>query len=494
MPIFNAWCDRCPMIVLGATGPVDASRRRPWIDWIHTAKDQGALVRDYVKWDDQPASASAAAESLLRASQIAQTAPRGPAYVCFDMAMLEEKLNPGFRLPDAERYLPAPPTAALPQTANEALQMLCRAERPLILMGRTSRRSEAWKDRVRLAEMLGADVLTDLKVGASFPTKHPLHAAPPVELLSGKGTDLIRNADVILSLDWLDLAGTLTKSWDNEPVTASVIHCSVDLHSHRGWSMDYFGLPPVDLPVLAEPDCFVSQLLEAARKQDLSAPAKVRLANAPERQDPPVQAAQARSSGAITLLDLGVCLSRTLGRRDVCYAQLPIGWPGEVLNFNHPLDYVGNNGGGGLGAGPGIAVGTALALRGSNRLPVAVLGDGDFLMGDAALWTAARYRIPLLIIVANNRCYGNSARHQEKMAKTRKRPEENRWIGTRIEDPSVDIAGVSRARGLKAAGPVEDLAELPEALETAVKAVDEGQGYVLDVVIGGKGESPFVTR
>ena len=56
MAMFNAWCDRMPVLVLGATGPVDAAKRRPWIDWIHTARDQGALVRGYTKWDDQPAS------------------------------------------------------------------------------------------------------------------------------------------------------------------------------------------------------------------------------------------------------------------------------------------------------------------------------------------------------------------------------------------------------------------------------------------------------
>src|SRR4249920_2130687 len=75
MAIFNAWCDRMPVLLLGATGPVDAPKRRPWIDWIHTARDQGALIRDYTKWDDQPASAEAARESMLRAYWLANSAP-----------------------------------------------------------------------------------------------------------------------------------------------------------------------------------------------------------------------------------------------------------------------------------------------------------------------------------------------------------------------------------------------------------------------------------
>ncbi len=92
MAIFNAWCDRMPIVVLGATGPVDAVKRRPWIDWIHTARDQGALVRGYTKWDDQPASPAAAREAVLRANWIANTAPRGPTYVNLDAGMQEEKL------------------------------------------------------------------------------------------------------------------------------------------------------------------------------------------------------------------------------------------------------------------------------------------------------------------------------------------------------------------------------------------------------------------
>ena len=99
MAIFNAWCDRVPVLLLGATGPWDAARRRPWIDWIHTASDQGALVRDYPKWDNQPGSIPAAIEALLRASQIAQTAPRGPVYVNLDAALQEVRLMASRRFP-----------------------------------------------------------------------------------------------------------------------------------------------------------------------------------------------------------------------------------------------------------------------------------------------------------------------------------------------------------------------------------------------------------
>ncbi len=157
MAIFNAWCDRVPVYVLGATGPVDAAKRRPWIDWIHTAQDQGALVRNYTKWDDQPASVPAAAELLLRAYKMMMTAPRGPVYVCLDAALQESRIGALPPLPGAARFRPPAAVAPDPAAAAEAAAMLSTAERPLILVGRSARGDAEWQRRVRLAEMTRRD-------------------------------------------------------------------------------------------------------------------------------------------------------------------------------------------------------------------------------------------------------------------------------------------------------------------------------------------------
>ena len=119
MAIYNAWCDRVPMLILGATGPVDAAQRRPWIDWLHTAKDQGALIRPYVKWDDQPVSVPAAIEALTRAANLTRTAPCGPTYVCLDVSMQEQRLDEMPKLPDPKRYAVA--SAPVPAAADSAL-------------------------------------------------------------------------------------------------------------------------------------------------------------------------------------------------------------------------------------------------------------------------------------------------------------------------------------------------------------------------------------
>src|ERR1700678_393001 len=174
MAMFNAWCDRMPVLVLGATGPVDAVKRRPWIDWIHTARDQGALIREYTKWDDQPASPGAAREAILRGTWIANTVPHGPVYINFDAELQEMKVSDQLPPIEVARYMPNVATAAPAETVCEAASVLKGAKQVLTLAGRASRDIDAWNARVALAEALNARVFTDLKIGATFPTDHPL--------------------------------------------------------------------------------------------------------------------------------------------------------------------------------------------------------------------------------------------------------------------------------------------------------------------------------
>jgi thiamine pyrophosphate-dependent acetolactate synthase large subunit-like protein len=176
-------------------------------------------------------------------------------------------------------------------------------------------------------------------------------------------------------------------------------------------------------------------------------------------------------------------LKEVLGDTPVTMIRLPLSWAGHLWEFRDPLDFLGTDGGGGIGSGPGMAVGAALALRdsGSGRLPVAILGDGDFLMGVTALWTAVRNAIPLLVVIANNRSFFNDELHQERVARERGRPVENRWIGQSIRDPDIDLATMARGQGCVGIGPVEDPKQLVAALTEAVAAVRAGRVCVVDV-------------
>jgi thiamine pyrophosphate-dependent acetolactate synthase large subunit-like protein len=466
MAMFNAWCDRMPMIVLGATGPVDAAKRRPWIDWIHTARDQGALVREYTKWDDQPSSPAASREAILRGTWIANTAPQGPVYINFDAELQEMKVSEPLPPIDIARYMPPVTTAAPAELVKQAAEMLKGAKNILILAGRASRDEGAWNARVALAEALNARVITDLKIGASFPTDHPQHIGS-LRAITPESVDGLKNVDLVLSLDWVDLAGGV-RAFGPSPA-CKVIQISLDHRIHNGWSMDHQALPPVDLLLSADPDLVVPGLVKEIGKS-----------TKPHAVPSPRKISDKEPAG-FTNESIARALRKVLGDRSVTYTHLPLSWDDSWIPFRHPLDYVGSDGGGGVGGGPGISVGAALALKGSGRLPIAICGDGDFLMGVTAVWTAVHYKIPLLFVLANNRSFYNDELHQERMARARNRPVENKWIGQRMSDPEVDLAAMGRAQGAEGFGPVTKPADLPGILEKAIAVVDAGGVAVVDV-------------
>jgi thiamine pyrophosphate-dependent acetolactate synthase large subunit-like protein len=289
--------------------------------------------------------------------------------------------------------------------------------------------------------------------------------------LAPEAIEAVTSADVLLALDWVDLGGALRSAFGMEAPAAKIINVSADFHVHNGWSMDYEMLPPVDLLLPTTPDEAVRQLLPAfsGARSHKGVPAPI----SSEQYQP--------SSGALRVDDLARSLRAAVGSRDVTLTHLPLSWNGATWPFRHPLDYLGSEGGGGVGGGPGISVGAALALKGSGRLPIAVCGDGDFCMGVTAIWTAVHYRIPLLFVVCNNRSFFNDELHQERVARMRNRPPENRWIGQRISDPDIDCAALGRAQGAIGFPAVTKAGDLVPTFEQAIAAVEQGHVAVVDV-------------
>jgi hypothetical protein len=256
--------------------------------------------------------------------------------------------------------------------------------------------------------------------------------------------------------------------------------CSLDQYVHNGWNMDYQALPPADVNVLAAPDALVAALLDATAGP--ARPARTPWFAPPAALRGEAKAASAAPAGRMPIDTLAGVLTEALAPHRPSYLRLPLGWPGERCRFAHPQDYIGFDGGGGIGSGPGRAVGAALALRdaGSDRLPVAVLGDGDYLMGLTALWTGVRYRVPVLIVVANNESFFNDELHQERTAIVRGRPVENRSIGMQMSDPAFDLAALARAQGALGHGPVRSAGDLATTLAVAVAEVRRGAVVVVD--------------
>jgi len=472
MAIYNAFVDRVPVFILGANGPMDAARRRPWIDWIHSSADQAAMVRNYVKWDDQPASVEATMESLARAWDLTRTPPYAPTYVVLDTSVQEERLDRPIALPRVDT--PVDRTEVSPTALAQVAGWLTEASDPVILMGRTSRDTDEWERRVCLVEALGARVVTDLKAGAAFPTNHPACVPGQGFFLSSSGRDALAAADVVLALDWIDVQGTLAQA----PATRrrTLVDVTQDHQLHNGWSKDHQARTVADLTLPVAPDVAVEQLLAV-----VTGAARPDTRNRSPRPD--AQPAHGAPDGRLDLPFLARSLRAALHDLPVCLVRLPLGWDGDSWDFEHPLDYLGYDGGGGIGSGPGMTVGAALALRGTGRVPVAVLGDGDYLMGVQAFWTAAHERIPLLAVIANNRSYFNDEIHQETVAAARGRDVSRRWVGQRIDDPAPDLAALARAEGLDGIGPVTDPAELDAALARAVDLVRGSRPVVVDVVV-----------
>ena len=453
---------------------------------MHSVADQGALVRSYTKWDDQPLSANGAVESLLRGYQMTCAAPKAPIYITLDQRLQEDKPSAAVSVPPVERFMPGMPAQPDPDAVKAAAGLLANARFPVILAGRVSRDEADWRRRIALAEALGAVVFSDFKVAAAFPTDHPLHGPDPSIVFTGPdGVTLMRQADVILSLDWWDHATLFKQAWPDGGVPAKVIRCSIDNYLHRGWTRDHLGLAPVDIDILAEPDRVVPHLLQhLAAHPDLPELAQRRLAER-SRIGRTVPRKRPLRGGpeAIGLWDIGEALHSALAGRDFCLMRAPLGWQASSLPIRHPLDYLGADGAAGIGGATGMSVGSALALKGTGRIPVAVFGDGEFLMTPTALWTAVNRRIPMLIIIANNRGYYIDEQHQEVTSKSRHRPPDTAWVGQRIADPDIDLSAMAEAQGFGVSEPVHRLSELGEAVRRGVDAVARSACYFIDVRI-----------
>lgn len=496
MAIFNAWCDRVPVLLLGGTGPMDSTRRRPWIEWIHTALVQGNHVRDFVKFDDQPNSAAGLAESLLRAYRLMRAEPSGPVYVCLDAAIQEDPLPKGLGVPsDLERWIQQLPVQAAPEGLATAARWLSDSQRPVILADTVGRSLEGAQGLLRLAEELQAPVV-DLGSRYNFPSDHPLEA-------SERRDELLGDADVIFAVDVVDLWGALQSNVArHRPAgfapaeNARIISLSVSELLVRSWASDFQRMQPVDLNLVGDSRLALPALADLVRSSYGAGGARSDAAEARRTRAETIGAegrrrradwlARARSlsgDGAVPLGALGVALRDTLEGRDIVLSNSDLrGWSRRLWSIDQPYQYTGTSGGAGLGYGIGASLGVGLAHKGSGRIVLNLQPDGDLLYSSSALYTAAHERLPLLMVMLNNHSYYNSEEHGLRMAEHRGRPAERAGIGTRPQGPNVDFAGLARSFGIGAAGPVSSVSDLPRALATAVEAVAAGEPYLLDVV------------
>jgi acetolactate synthase I/II/III large subunit len=490
MAIFNAWCDRTPILNLGGGGPQNATHRRS-TDWVHTALVQGNAVRDYVKYDDQPNSVDAIPESFLRAYRIAMTEPRGPVYICLDTDVQEEKISKPMVVPHAQLYRPPSGPSANPESLRQASRLLAEAQWPVIVAGELGRNPKALPPLLDIAEELGAAVI-DSDGRYAFPSTHPLN-------LTNAREDALRDADVVLALDvpslGVPLGPSVRERGNFAPVispSCKVIHMTLLDLERQSWVSDAMWLLPVHVPIAADTAVALPQLLEQLRERiKNSAESGRQVRERREKIEAIYNQARKKSQEWIekTWDEKPISQARFFGeinKRMQGKAWALVSAHGrrwrEVIEVTEPAHGIGGGRGGGVGYGLPSSIGAALGHKESGRLSVSIIGDGDFLMTSNALWTAAKYQIPLLVLVMNNRSYYNDEEHQERMAKWRQRPVENKGIGIRIEDPAPDLAAISRALSVDAFGPITDPDQLGSTLDKAIAIVEGGKPAVVDVI------------
>lgn len=492
MAIFNAWCDRVPIILLGGTGFMDLVKRRP-IEWHHSALVQGTLIRDFVKWDDQPFSVNSVPESFIRAYRLATAEPQGPVYICYDADVQAARVDDSFVMPDLSRYAPSTLPQADQKSLEQAAEWLIEAERPVVIADYAGRQPSACKALLELAELLALPVVDKFN-RYNFPTNHPLD-------ITGGHEQAIKQADLILGLDVKDLFESIHRrdpvSGISSPITSpkvKIVHISLWDQWISTWAPDAQRPVPVDLNILADTTSALPQLVAICKQMvSKNKNVKARVAKrfaAVEKAHNALRkrwlagAEGAKSERPISLSTLALETWKVIKDDKWVLVNGDMnGWARKLWDFKSPRQFLGYSAGGGLGYGMGASIGAALALKDTGTLCINVQRDGDLLYSDSSLWTAAHHRIPLLTIMFNNRTYFNSENHALNTAHERDRDPERRGIGTHLRNPEVDFARLAQSFGIYSEGPIESPKDLAPALRKAIKVVQEKRlPALIDVV------------
>jgi len=489
MAIYYAYIDRAPVFIVGATGPMDETKRRPRIDWIHTAQSQGEQVRPYTKWDYQPHTIDGVPEAFARAYAVMMTEPRGPIYMCYDAWLQEQSLDHDVTLVPAGAARVPTRIAPDPTALVRAADLIAGASRPVIIAEYVGREPEGFHALVELAQTAGIPVY-DVDSRLNFPSRHPLNVTGAKEVF--------RDADLVLCLDTRDwerptseLTSETRRITSIVPAAAKWVDIGFGDLELSSWTLDYQRLHHADMRILADTTLAIpalTQLLAARIDDDPELRERVK-ARAAETADTSRRrweqwerdARQDWDASPITLPRLASEVWEAIKTEDwVLSAGTLESWTRRLWNFDRPYRHPGRS----LGTATqfGISIGVALAHRDRRRLVVDMQPDGDLMFDAGALWTVAKHRIPMLVVMYNNRSYYNDWEHQIRMARLRGTPVERAHIGMDLDGPAPDFAMMAKSMGWYAEGPFESADGLVDALSRAIARVKEGQPALLDTV------------
>jgi thiamine pyrophosphate-dependent acetolactate synthase large subunit-like protein len=494
MGIYNAWCDRVPVIIMGGND-MDAAHRPPGVPTFHSAQDINALVRDFTKWDDTPVSLQHFAQSFVRAYKIAMTPPYGPVMMSLDAGLQVEPVKDHGEPLYIPRYVPTAPPQGDTGAVKEAAKLLVQAQNPLIVADRCARTPNGVNLLVQLAELLGARVI-DQGGRMNFPKTHALNAPPTA----------VSGADVILGLELSDFWATVNSYTDNgenggvgangtriKSGTKLISISSVELNTKANYQ-DFQRFQVVDVPMAGDAETTLPALIEAVKQAGPNKAAVDKRTEAAKkaRAEGMERARQAAAVGwdASPISTARLCMETYAAIKSLDWSLVASegnvsNWPNRLWPIEKHYQWLGRSGGYGVGYGAPASVGAALANRDLGRFSVSIQSDGDLMYAPGVLWTAARHKIPLLAVMHNNRAYHQEVMHVQRLSNFRDRVANTGAdlgpVGTSIMNPDIEYHKLAEAMGWWAKGPIKDPKELGPALKEAVKIVQAGQPALLNV-------------
>jgi thiamine pyrophosphate-dependent acetolactate synthase large subunit-like protein len=473
MAIYNAWCDRVPMILIGANGPLDVKNRRPWIDWVHTTILPNNMIRDYVKWDDYATSMESFLQSFTRAYNITNESQTAPVFIGVDVNVLEQE---PMKLPDIPE-VSYTSTKVYPdlQEIKNLINLINNAEYPLIIAGRIGLIHENIKKLISFAEFTGSRVIDTLEY-FNFPNTHALDAT---------FTNAIENADIIIAIDTLVLDYYLYKTdkltREHKPLFKSDAKVFVLGNPlFKSWTADYEDLIPAKL-IRSDTEPALDALINMVKTLPHSNKERIndRIEKAKEEHERLrklwFEEAKTHNERPLHLARFNLELWNIITENNIEWILTSsshgsaITWSRKIWEWTKPGCYIGWSRGAGLGYGLPVAVGASLAIKDSGKIVIDLQADGDLLYTPSALWIAAHHKLPLIIVMYNNRAYYNDADHNALIAKMRNRNVEKAFkIGGEIKNPEINFATLAKSFGLIGIGPVDNANDLSNAFRDAV--------------------------
>ncbi len=465
--LYDAYRDRSPVVLTSTNVDTRIAGRDA-----HTeGKDLLELTKQFTKWSCEVHRAERVPEILNRAFKVAAAPPSGPVYLSLPSDLLGQPIDAA--VPDAGRSRVVPRMAADPEALRDAAALLAAAKRPVIVAGSGVARAGAVEELIKLAESVAAPVVMEPRYSfLSFPTTHPYsfqiaERQPDFNLPGWGEPDLIFAIGCRLIREYRYLA---------EPVIKPETRC---VHIEEDpWEIGK--VFPVDVGIVADAKSALRELLKLLPEQGGDGRAEriecLKKAKAGVAAELEKRAQSGWDAKPINAARLARAMDRLLGQDVLIVNESPTSKDILMANFSFSpgRDYFSNSSAGHLGWGLGAAIGATLAAP--KRRVVACLGDGSCMFGIQGLWTLAKYRIPLLVIVFNNRAY-MAVKNQFRGPEERVRIAAE--LGAELTGPELNFARLADSFGI-----FGQRVEEPDQIETALKRALEQSGPALvDVVI-----------